>query len=201
MNTIAYATSFLASIFLCGAAQAAVTVIVNEVGGDVVFTSSGTLDLSLWTYGGTDDSDPGVAPSGAIGIGMSSDTDVYLSPVNFNGPANIGPGVSGAGADNGTGDLVTLNWSNPQRFEVVQGYQSGNQLDGMATFSGESLASLELAVGTYIWTWDTATGGSDSFTVNIVPEPTSALLVMASVPLFWRRKRACGQVRASLRNS
>jgi hypothetical protein len=53
------------------------------------------------------------------------------------------------------------------------------------------LASLGLTVGSYVWSW----GGSnpDSLTLNIVPEPTTALLLatgLLGLAVQGRRKRA-----------
>ena len=69
---------------------------------------------------------------------------------------------------------------------VPAGYSSGDPLGvSTATWTGETLDSLGLAIGSYTWTW-----AGDSMTVNIVPEPTTALLLTTGLAgLAVRRRR------------
>jgi len=52
---------------------------------------------------------------------------------------------------------------------VPAGYVSGTALSGSATYSGETLASLGVTPGTYVWMW--GTGANQNFTLQIPPFP------------------------------
>jgi hypothetical protein len=63
------------------------------------------------------------------------------------------------------------------RLLVSDGYFSGSPLSGTATWAGTTIASMQLTLGTYLWTWG-AGATADSFTLNIgvVPEPSSSII-------------------------
>ena len=53
-----------------------------------------------------------------------------------------------------------------------------------------TLASLGMDLGSYTWSWGSG-GTADSLTLNVVPEPsTAALMVLGIVGLAARRRRA-----------
>jgi hypothetical protein len=98
--------------------------------------------------------------------------------------------VFGPGGDifftSGSGDAFGLNGL-PQ-LGVPFGY-AGGALSGSATFSGETFASIGMTPGTYVWSWGSG-GSADSFTLNIVPEPTTVLLLTTRLAaLAWRVRR------------
>ena len=53
---------------------------------------------------------------------------------------------------------------------------SGDPLSGSATYSGQSFASLGMDMGSYMWSWG-SNGTADSLTLNVVPEPSTVLLL------------------------
>jgi hypothetical protein len=152
--SVALLTTLLAS----GPARAGITLEMREVGGDVVLTGSGELfllpSLTFFTssaVGGQVDPDEflvGGAPNG---------TGDIFDAANFSGPASIGTGPA-TDADSGSGDVVGLNFSN-QRVAW-----SGRSPAIDSTWLGETLASLGVVPGRYIWTWGSP-GAADSITL------------------------------------
>jgi len=101
-------------------------------------------------------------------------------------------------ADSGTGDLFGAAY-----FYFVDGgtlvpavpaiivpafYTSGTELAGTAVFSGETFDSLGITLGSYTWTWGSGVT-FDSFTLLVVPEPSTLLIALTAIlaPLLRRR--------------
>jgi hypothetical protein len=171
-------------------AEASVVIDISQTGGDVVATGSGTLDLTGLTFfesasvGGTGV----VVPFDGVAIvGPDVIADVY---VGATGPASFGPGFATFGSDytgiafGAAGSLFG--------FPVVvvpHGYVSGAPLLGSSTFAGETVASLGLTTGTYVYTWNSAPGIDDSLTIKIgpaVPEASTwAMMLTGFAGLGW----------------
>lgn len=152
----------------------AVNIIARQVGNDVIFSGSGSINTSQLTY---DEFNPITSSSQFAG----SSGDIYFgantaqiypwaasSPSSFNF-AGFG-GFGNYFADSSTGDDFAV------LFEVVFlpfGYVSEQQLNFTMTFTGQSISSLQLNVGTYNSSWGTgATGDSIVFTIEPPPSPT-----------------------------
>jgi hypothetical protein len=165
----------IASAVTAVTAQAAYIATATETSGDVVFDGSGTLDLTAWTYSSTNNRSSFVQADDFIGFGASLEDD-YVSPANFNGPSNIGPGTSFVSTNIEAGDYtgIGISWSG---LLVPSGYTSGQALAGSATFTGQTFSSLGLSPGTYEWTWG-SDASADSYTLNVgaVPIPAAVWL-------------------------
>lgn len=162
------------------AAQAAVTMSVSEVGGNVVVTTTGSLNTSgleqqrEYSF----NLSAAVAANYAyLGTGTVGQTVYWFGPID-------GPGALGAGeyfeANSGEGAAFAINMSFPAVF-LTQDYVSGASLAGTATFLNQTLASLGLDAGTYTYTVP-----NDTITLNIgqagvVPEPASWALMIGGI--------------------
>ena len=78
--------------------------------------------------------------------------------------------------------MIGIEFTNPYII-VPTGYESGDPLSGSAIFTGESFASLGIIPGTYMWTWFTSTG-KDSYTLQVVPEPSTFAIASLGVLLL-----------------
>lgn len=151
----------LLTLLAASPAWSGVTFEMREVGGDVVLSGSGkpnptpgalTPFMSGVSLGGQVDP-AAFFLSGAPG-GL---TDVY-DAANFSGPTAIGPGTSAILADSGSGVPFGVNF-------LAQRVGLGSSLpSGSSTWNGETLASLGVAPGSYIWTWGSG-ATADSITL------------------------------------
>ena len=164
-------------------ARALVTVTVSEVGGDVVMSGSGSLNVSALAYiGGT-----------GYTYGIDPDTSTFLinpGPISalyqggFSLPAALGPGTANILPNSGSGDQfgIALYYGTPTLF--VPGYLGGGTytdgtgISSTSTYVGQTLSSLGLTPGNYTWSWGSG-GNADSITMQI---GSSAAPGPASVP-------------------
>lgn len=172
-------------------AQGAVIVTAVESGGDVVLNGSGTLDLSGWSDKTDTSQNVAINPNGSIVLvgpapGLAA-FDVYNMGISVIAPGDFGPGVTTSFATSGSGDAFGFSGDNLQ---VPDEYISGDPLSGSATYAGETFASLGMDLGSYTWTWG-AGGVGQTFTLNVVPEPSTAVLMSLGLAgLAVRRRRA-----------
>jgi len=174
-------------------ALAEVTLTAQEVGNDVIISGGGTLDTSLWADVGSVLGTPALQADTTFLIGPlpgdMDNVDVYMTPVNFDGPATIGPGMTFNLAESGSGDSVGLWIDEYIALYVPVDYDSGDPIVGSeSVFENDSFTSLGLSKGEYTWTWDTADGSGDSFTIRIIPAPGS-LALMGLAGLAGRQRR------------
>ncbi len=188
-TTLLAAVLVAAVIFTAGPANAAVILNAEEVGGDVVISGGGTLDLALATPGMVD-SFPPILDYDDVWIGQSPASQFFNMP-NAAGPTSIGS-VPYTNADSSTGNMVGISFAQGGGVAtlVPHEYVSNDPLSGDATFNGETFASLGLVPGSsFTWTWDTSDASGDFFTLNIVPEPATLSLLAIGGLAMIRRKR------------
>ena len=186
------AVSFLVAA-LCGRADAGVVINIEQAGGDVVATGSGSLDVTDLSYDGPASTDFGIMnPSiGYLVVGpeLVGPVDVYSG---ISGPSSLGGGGNQLASSGSDGPLGV--YGGLLELFVPAGYVSGSSLSAVATWDDATIASLGLTPGTRSYTWGTGTH-ADSLTISIaaVPEPSS--LVMAGFAALaglgvWARRRA-----------
>lgn len=131
-------------------AHAAYVVTATETDGDVVFEGSGSLDLTAWSFSGTNNRIGGLdQPSFLLGRFNSVPVDDYENGSNFSGPSSIGSGGAFARASSDSGDYTGLSPDATVLF-VPNGYSSENFLSTSTTFAGQTFLSLGLNSGFYV---------------------------------------------------
>ena len=190
----------LASLLLVPASgRAAVTIVFNQVGADVVATASGSISsLSGLTAGSsltTPDSAALAAWVAGLNMGPAQNSGNPVTPyTGFSAvPANFGSTDSRIALPTSTSGsfLFTLYYGGMQ---LPQSYVPGTAFDQTATWTNESISSLKLAPGTYTYVWS-----GDSITVMVngtpVPEPSTYGLALGGLGLCLaalRRRRQIG---------
>ena len=166
--------------------QAAVIINATQVGGDVVITSSGTINLAglqHWSNGST--SGGLISPStGYLITGYTA--GLIRLYRNYTGPTSWGTG--GFSYDTTSiGDTFGFS-NNASTLYLAQNVVDTGVVNSTSIYSGQTLDSLGIAQGIYTWTW-----AADSITFNAIPEPGTSGLLLAGLGIagFMARRRTC----------
>jgi len=162
-------TAITGSLVCLQPAQA-YTVVLQQVGANVVATGSGAIDLTGLNFGGTLTNGQALieAYEAQIFTGPTSLTsfDLYTG---LSGPTDFGSGFTKF-ADSGSGDFVGIG-----AFELLivpQGYISGTPLSDSMTFNNATFSSLGVTPGTYVWTWGTGQENQNFTLIAAGPTPS-----------------------------
>jgi hypothetical protein len=157
----------LGSFLAAGDAEANITVTALEVGPDVVFSFSGSLDVS--SFG---------AHSGIGGAASAFQSPDTLYNVHHLPNDRYYPSITAPSAFSTNGSLTpTTTWSVSAGNDFAVdggsvylpfGYISNTSISSTMTYSGQTIAGLGLIPGTYVWTLP----GSQTVTLTIGPVPT-----------------------------
>ena len=179
MNTLFKLAAAAALVAAPAAANAAITIQINELGSNVVVNVFGSLDLDGLAPVGTFTLDTGVRGTSAyVGSGPTNQNVTGYS--GFTGPASIGPGFNLIAADTSSGDAFAFNAGTALVF-VDPNYASDDSLVSQSTFLGATINSLGLATGTYVYS-----SANDTLTVIIgpsVPEPATWAMMIGGFGL------------------
>ncbi len=160
-------------------ANAVLIINVNEVGSDVVFSTTGSLDLTGASFLGGIGYADGFIPGGAnwyIASGVGSSVDNYAL-TSFDGPFGTSlTFFSSPSSVSGDDFFIWGNGGNIEQVGVPVGYVSLTSITSGMVFSGATIAGFTMIPGTYNYGLP-----SDNIILNIgqvaVPEPgTLALL-------------------------
>jgi hypothetical protein len=138
-------------------------------------SGSGSFNLTDLTYSETftQPSLGGIGPSVALfGCGPTTTTslDAYTGST-FNKPANFGTGV-GLAQDFGSGDFFGVFNLTETSLMVPTGYTSGTFISASMTFTGQTISSMNLTPGVYVYSWGSG-ANADTLTLTIEsPSPT-----------------------------
>jgi hypothetical protein len=135
-------------------------VTVSQVGPDVVWSGSGSVNLSNLTFSQDTDGTGFLQPTFAafqIGPNIIIPISVYSSAISSY-PNNFGTNT-GYSPSSGSGDTFGVtSFFNPSDLIVPRNYISGSYLSCSMTFINNTIAGLGLIPGTYVWSW--GSGGS-----------------------------------------
>ncbi|HEX9169518.1 MAG TPA: PEP-CTERM sorting domain-containing protein [Roseiarcus sp.] len=174
--------------------QAGYVVTLEQVGGDVVASGNGAIDV-------TGLSSP--APTGSLGaqiepaLGLMVTRPAVAEPLDayfgLTGPASFGIG-SPSGANSGSGDTVAINGFS-LGLGLPPGYINDSVLLDTATYTGQTFSSLGVTPGRYEWTWGDGANQNLTLVIGEVPEPSTwamMLLGFAGLGLVGCRRRRAG---------
>ena len=148
----------------------------RETGGDVVFTTSGSLDMTGWDYDSPSSLDAAINPSvGAISFGALL-TDVYqlgsaVLPTSYGSGNYVVP-------SSGSGDRFGF-YPNFATVFVEPGYQFGTPINATMTFDNATIDSLGINPGDTVWSWSVEPVAFDVKPVGFAPTSSITLRAIA----------------------
>ena len=173
--------------------QAAITILMEQVGGNVVATLSGAINVlpGAPTQSGNMGAYNGVRASGpTMTFGLTPRPFNTSTPMNYytatSVPNNFGTGTTLLQATSSTAP-TTMAFRNISSNNIIidQTYVLGTAVTSTMTWASQTFISMGVTPGTYVWGW---TG--DSVTLNIVPEPSAfSLMVLGVGGLAMLRRR------------
>ncbi len=159
-------------------AQARITINVSEVGNDVVFELSGSVNMASLVLSSTGNPGTGFVPTMDPSIPLIqmvpsvSDNESWtydsFTTSDFSGPSSFGFGevIFVASSSAGAPFMFSLPHDGlPFNIGFNSGY-AGIAIYSTMTFANATFGTLEINPGTYEWTWSTG-GVSDSLILNI----------------------------------
>lgn len=169
--------------------QAGVLIDVQQVGGDVVATLSGSIDTdALIAINGTSSGYNGfLADFGAIAFGTDTTEFWGIDTGDPGGPSMASWVSFGSGAalfgnwDSASGDAFAMFEDlPPAQLGLPVGYVSGTALSAMASRT-DTLAAMDFQPGTYVNTFTGVTGITDTITIQIGPVPAPGAMALFGI--------------------
>ena len=153
LNANGYWTSYVGSTGATGG-TGAFNVTITEVGPDVVWSGSGSFNLTALTSAGSNTIGAGFQASQAIwAIGPVAPIDQYSGTFSY--PTTFGG--SGIGVTSSTGSTFgILPGGSGRLLYVPSGYTSNTNISGTSTYANNTIAGMGLSGGTYTWSWGSA---------------------------------------------
>ena len=129
---------------------------ITQVGSDVVWSGSGSFNLTALTSYGTSTIGGVFNANQAIwAIGPSVTVDTYSGVTTF--PASFGSGGVGVTSNTGSTYGILPGPSGIVRsLYVPSGYTSNSVISGTSTYNSTTIAGMGLTPGTYTWSWGSA---------------------------------------------
>jgi hypothetical protein len=180
---------------------------MQEVGNDVVVTTTGTLVNPLASSGDIGDSNdidllgPGnigaTSPLvGSLSVGRVQEDAAYVTifyeNVFVSGPDNFGPGITAEATSSSGNYLGFVAASGSVAVDIVVREQLVPLTGGTATWANTTIANLGATPGVYTWQLNHRFE-NDTITLRVIPEPSSSGLLMLgaiAAGIFGRRRRS-----------
>jgi hypothetical protein len=147
------------------------SVTIVESGGNVVMSTSGSLNINDLTL-----VNASAGPFSFGGLGVSTATFLMgtneLNAAQYSGftttPSNFGPGGVGGSQTSVSGNIfgvIKQGPAAPYSLLVPVGYTTGTVISSSQTFNGQSFVTFGLTPGTYTYTWGS---GANADSINVV---------------------------------
>ena len=133
-------------------------VTITQVGNDVVWSGSGSFNLTALTSDGPGSIGGGYQSGQAIwAIGENSSVDTYSGTITY--PASFG--TSNVAVTSNTGSTFgILPGGSGRLLYVPSGYVSNTNISGTSTYANKTIAEAGLTPGTYTWSWGSGANAS-----------------------------------------
>ena len=153
LNSNGYWTSFGG-----GGGTGDFNVTISQVGNDVVWSGSGSFNLTALTSAGPGSIGGGYQSGQAIwAIGENSSVDTYSGTITY--PASFG--TSNVAVTSNTGSTFgILPGGSGRLLYVPSGYVSNTNISGTSTYANKTIAEAGLTPGTYTWSWGSGANAS-----------------------------------------
>ena len=163
LNSNGYWTSYAGATGATGA-TGAFNVTISQVGPDVVWSGSGSFNLTALASAGSGSIVGGyIAANGVWAIGPSISIDQYSGTFTY--PTNFGSG--GVAVTSNTGSTFgILPGGSGRLLYVPSGYTSNTNISGTSTYASQTIAGMGLSGGTYTWSW--GSGANSSSLVMVI---------------------------------
>jgi hypothetical protein len=131
---------------------------ITQVGSDVVWSGSGSFNLTALTSAGASSIGAGFNASDAIwAIGPDGAIDEYSGTITY--PLTFGTG--GVSVTSTSGSTFGIVPGGGGRLLLVPpGYTSNTTISGSATYASQTIAGMGLTTGTYTWSWGSGANAS-----------------------------------------
>jgi hypothetical protein len=140
-------------------------VTVSEVGADVVWSGSGSFNLTALIPGPLQNTSGGFQADQAIwAIGPNATVDSYSGVTTF--PTSFGGNGVAVTSNTGSTFGILPGATAGRLLYVPTGYVSNSTISGTSTYASKTIAGMGLTPGTYTWSW--GSGGNTSTLVMII---------------------------------
>ena len=162
-------------------ADASMIILVTEAGGQVVFSATGSLDLTGAESDGDIGYDNGFIPGGSnwyLAPGSGGTVDLYFLSSAAGAFGTSGEFFSSPSSVSGDEFFIWGYGGGAPRVGVPVGYKSGAAITSGMVYDGATIAGFTMIPGTYTYTLP-----SDTITLRIggvssVPDPGASLLLL-----------------------
>ena len=129
-------------------------VTITQVGNDVVWSGSGSFNLTALTSAGPGSIVGGYNSGQAVwAIGPNTSVDTYSGTITY--PFTFGTSALGVTSNTGS-TFGILPGGSGRLLYVPSGYVSNTNISGTSTYANTTIAGAGLTPGTYTWSWGSA---------------------------------------------